>query len=146
MIKSIMATAGFALALSMTAPAMAQESSYKPGTVWQASRINVLPGQFENYIDNLATRWKKVQELGKKEGIVLEYHVLQTNNARNGEPDLILIVEYKDYLTTAQQTAWGEKINAMLGEDDRKADASSAARGAMRESLGSTEYQELILK
>jgi hypothetical protein len=97
-------------------------------------------------MDNLATRWKKVQELGKKEGIVLEYHVLQTNNARNGEPDLILIVEYKDYLTTAQQTAWNDKVNAMLGEDDRKADASSAARGAMRESLGSTEYQELILK
>jgi hypothetical protein len=146
MMKSILATAGLAMALSMAAPAMAQESSYKPGTVWHTSRINVLPGQFENYMDNLATRWKKVQELGKKEGIVLEYHVLQTNNARNGEPDLILIVEYKDYLTTAQQTAWNDKVNAMLGEDDRKADASSAARGAMRESLGSTEYQELILK
>ena len=146
MMKSIMATAGLAVALSMTAPAMAQESSYKWGTVWQASRINVLPGQFENYMDSLATRWKKVQELGKKEGIVVEYHVLQTNNPRNGEPDLILIVEYKDYQTTAQQIAFGDKVNALLGEDDRKAAASSAARGSMRESLGSTEYQELILK
>ena len=34
----------------------------------------------------------------------------------------------------------------MLAEDDRKADAASAARGKMREQLGSTQYQELILK
>jgi hypothetical protein len=146
MMKSIMAAAGVALALSMTAPAIAQESSYKPGTVWQASRINVLPGQFENYMDFLAARWKKVQELGKKEGIIVEYHVLSTNNARHGEPDLILIVEYKDYQTTAQQTAFNEKVNALLGEDDRKAAAANGARASMRESLGSTEYQELILK
>ena len=41
-------------ALSLAAPAMAQEASYKPGSVWVASRINVLPGQFENYMDFLA--------------------------------------------------------------------------------------------
>lgn len=132
--------------LAAAAPAVAQESSYTPGTVWESSYIKVLPGQFENYMDYLATTWKKVQEFGKKEGAILDYHVLSTNNARQGEPDLILIIEYKDYRTTAQQEALSDKVNAMLAQDDRKADAASGARGQMRELLGSRQYQELKLK
>lgn len=134
------------VAAALATPAAAQESSYKPGTVWQAGRIDVLPGQFENYMDWLATQWKKIQELGKAEGIVVDYHVLATNNARAGEPDLILIVEYKDYLTTAQQEAFNKKVNALMSQDDRAAGAAAAARGKMREPMGSTEYQELVLK
>lgn len=144
-IKTMLAAAGL-MALLTAGPALAQESSYKPGSVWQASRIKVLPGQFENYMDYLDGRWKKVQEFGKKEGVILDYHVLSVNNARQGEPDLILIVEYKDYQTTAQSEAFRVKMNAFLAEDDRKAEAGGAARGVMRESMGSTEYQELVLK
>lgn len=142
LMKSIIVAA----TLLVASPAIAQDSSYTPGTVWVSSYIKVLPGQFENYMDYLATTWKKVQELGKKEGAIVSYHVLSTNNARQGEPDLILIVEYKDYRTTAQQEALRAKVNAMLAQDDRKAAAASAARGPMRELLGSREYQELKLK
>ena len=133
-------------AMAYAAPALAQEASYKPGSVWVASRINVLPGQFENYMDYLSGTWKRVQEFGKKEGMVLSYHVLAINNPRNGEGDLILLIENKDYSTVAQQAANRAKLNAFLAMDDRKQDAASAARGPMREQLGSTEFQELILK
>ncbi len=146
MIKTLLAGAAILVAAAQVTPAIAQESSYKPGTVWEAGRIDVLPGQFENYMDWLATSWKKIQELGKAEGVVVEYHVLATNNPRAGEPDLILIVEYKDYLTTAQQEAMRKKVNALLAQDNRQASTASGERGKMREQLGSTEYQELILK
>lgn len=134
------------IAATLTTPAMAQESNYKPGSVWEASRIDVLPGQFENYMDYLATTWKKNQEMAKAEGIVLDYRVLATNNARAGEPDLILIVEYKDYQTTAQQEAFQKKVNAAMAMDNRKQASANGERGKMRELMGSTEYQELILK
>lgn len=146
MIKALMTGAAAMTAMALTTPAMAQEPSYKFGTVWEAGRIDVLPGQFDNYMDWLAGQWKKIQELGKAEGIIVEYHVLATNNARAGEPDLILIVEYKDYQTIAQQEAFNKKVNALLAQDDRKAGAASAERGKMREQLGSVQYQELILK
>lgn len=145
-IKSLAIAAAMLGATTLAAPAMAQDSNYKPGTIWEAGRINVLPGQFENYMDWLAGQWKKVQELGKAEGIIVEYHVLATNNPRAGEPDLILIVEYKDYQTTAQQEAFNKKVNAMLSQTDRSATTASGERGKMREQLGSTQYQELILK
>ena len=131
---------------AMATPAMAQEASYKAGSVWTASRINVLPGQLENYMDWLAGDWKRMREFGKKEGVELSYHVLQVNNPRKDEPNLILLIETKDYMTTAQQDAFGKKLNAFLASDDRKQGAASASRGAMREQWGSTEYQELILK
>lgn len=146
MFKSILATAGLAMALSMAAPAMAQDASYKSGSVWTAGRIHVLPGQFENYMDWLAKDWKRTREFGKKEGVELSYHVLQVNNPRKDEPNLILLIEYKDYLTTAQQDAFNIKLNAFLASDDRKQGEASAVRGAMREQWGSIEYQELILK
>lgn len=134
------------VAATLAAPVMAQESNYKPGTVWEASRIDVLPGQFENYMDYLATTWKKNQDLAKSEGIVLDYHVLAVNNPRQGEPDLVLIVEYKDYQTTAQQEAFRKKVNAMMAMDDRKQATANGERGKMRDLIGSTEYQEMILK
>ncbi|WP_411290303.1 hypothetical protein [Sphingorhabdus sp.] len=134
------------VAATLAAPVMAQESNYKPGTVWEASRIDVLPGQFENYMDYLATTWKKNQDLAKSEGIVLDYHVLAVNNPRQGEPDLVLIVEYKDYQTTAQQEAFRKKVNAMMAMDDRKQATANGERGKMRDLMGSTEYQEMILK
>ncbi len=144
--KSILATTVIAVTIAMAGPAMTQERSYKPGSVWTASRIKVMPGQFDNYMDFLGGQWKRVQEFGKKEGVVLSYHVLSVNNARKDEPDLILLIETKDYMTTAQQDAFNDKMNAFLASDDRKQAAASAARGPMREQQGSVEYQELILK
>jgi hypothetical protein len=146
MMKSLLAGAAMMIAVTTVTPAMAQEVSYKPGSVWEASRIDVLPGQFQNYMDYLATTWKKNQEIAKAEGIVLDYHVLAVNNARQGEPDLVLIIEYKDYQTTAQQEAFSKKVNAMMAMDERKQATANGERGKMRELMGSTEYQELILK
>ncbi len=145
-VKTLFAGATLMVAAALATPAMAQESSYTPGTVWEASRIDVMPGQFENYMDYLATTWKKIQEIGKKEGVVVSYRVLAVNNPRAGEPDLILLIEYKDYMTTAQQEAMRKKVQAALALDNRTAAAGNAERMKMRESLGSTEYQELVLK
>lgn len=134
------------LTLGLFGSALAQESSYKPGTVWTVSAIKTEPGQFENYMDWLGGQWRKIQELGKKEGVVVSYHVFSVNNARAGEPDMYLAVEYKDYISTAAQEALQKKVNAMLASDDRKLDAASGERKVMRTLMGSMEMQELLLK
>ncbi|WP_457418479.1 hypothetical protein [Roseateles sp. P5_E7] len=128
------------------AAAFAQDSSYKPGTVWNFSSVKIEPGQFENYMDFLAKTWKKSNEFGKKEGYIVSYHVFQVNNAREGEPDLILAIESKDYLTTAQQLDVQKKYEAFVASDQRKLDVSSGERKTMRKLAGSMELQELLLK
>jgi hypothetical protein len=126
--------------------AAAQDSNYTPGTVWQFSNIQVEPGQFEKYVDYLAGNWRKINELGKKEGMVVSYHVFTVNDARKEEPDLILAVEYKDYYTNAQQMALQKKVEAMLASDAHKLDAASGERKVMRKLLGNMQLQELQFK
>ena len=140
----------FAAALIILAafvvPAIAQELSYTPGTVWDISNIQVEPGQMQRYLDYLAGDWKKVNEFGKKEGYIVSYHVFSVNNPRNGEPDLILAVEYKDYYTNAQQLAQQKSLNAFLASDERKMETQSGERKTMRKLVGNMELQELNLK
>lgn len=126
--------------------AFAQGSSYTPTTVWNFSSIKVEPGQFENYMDFLAKTWKKSNEFGKKEGYVISYHVFAVNNPREGEPDLILAIESKDYLTTAQQLDVQKKYETFMAMDQHKMDAASGDRKAIRKLAGSMELQELMLK
>jgi len=126
--------------------ALAQTSSYTPGTVWNFSSIQIEPGQFENYMDFLATTWKKSNGFGKKEGNVVSYHVFQVNNPRHGEPDLILAIESKDYLTNAEQLAIQKKYEAYMAMDQRKMDSASGERKVMRKLVGNMELQELKLK
>ena len=133
-------------ALSLSFPALAQDSNYTQGSVWFFSNVQIEPGQFENYLDFLGASWKKVQELGKKEGIVLSYHVLSVNAQRNGEPDLILAIEFKDYRNKAQNEAFQKKVEAMLAADARQQTIASGQRGTMRKLVGNMELQELVLK
>jgi hypothetical protein len=132
--------------LLIGASAFAQASSYTPGTVWNFSNIQIEPGQFENYMDFLATTWKKSNEFGKKEGNIVSYHVFQVNNPRNGEPDLILAIESKDYLTNAEQLALQKKYEAFMAMDQRKMQAAGGERKVMRKLVGNMELQELNLK
>jgi hypothetical protein len=147
-----MKTSGFVTA-SMAAAmlffgtaAFAQSSSYTPSTVWNFSNIKIEPGQFENYMDFLAKTWKKSNEFGKKEGYIVSYHVFQVNNPREGEPDLILAIESKDYLTTAQQLEIQKKYEAFMASDTRKMTAEGGERKVMRKLAGGMELQELTLK
>jgi hypothetical protein len=133
-------------AVFATTSIQAQESSYTPGSVWVSSRIKTEPGQFENYMDWLNGDWKKRMEFMKKEGTLLSYHVLSVNNTRAGEPDIILVQEFRDYQTTAQQMAMDKKIDAMMAQDARKSDMASGERKSLRTLMGSMEMQELKLK
>ena len=135
-----------ALVLVFGSAAFAQDSNYTPGTVWNFSYIQVEPGQFENYMDYLSKTWKKGQDYGVKEGDVVSYHVFQINNARAGEPDLILAIETKDYLTNAQQLAVQKKFEKFMAQDTHKLDAGMGERKVMRKLDGSMELQELKLK
>ena len=132
--------------LALAAPAMAQQSSYTPGTVWQITDMKVEPGQFENYMDYLAGDYRKSMELQKSLGTVVSYHIYSVNNPRMGEPDLILAVEFKDYVTTAQQAEIQKKIETAMATDAHKSATASGARAKMRTQIGSVEMQELKFK
>lgn len=144
-IRNLLAAA-LLLAATMTVPAIAQESSYTRGTVWVVDGIDVKPGQFNNYMDYLAGVWKQSNDMAIKEGLAVSYHVFSVNNARAGEPNLFLAVEYKDYTPIAVQEAFQKKMNGMMKTDERKQDKGFSDRESMRSLVSSMQMEELKLK
>lgn len=134
-----------ALAMIVTAvPAVAQQSSVKPGGYWTASRVDVLDGQFENYMDYLTRVWVPNQEFAKSQGWITDYAILSTMNARQGEPDVVLITRFAEFPSLAEQERRNDIINQRNKWDDHSADAASGQRGKMRDLIGSVMYQEQV--
>jgi hypothetical protein len=144
--KLLSAALAFGAALAVSAPAIAQETSYVPTTVWEFSQIKVEPGQFQNYMDYLSGNYRKQMELGKQMGDVVSYHIFQVNNPRRDEPDLVLAVEFKDYTPVAEKLAIQRKLMAAMATDPHRAEAAAGERTKMRTEMGSVEMQELRFK
>ena len=132
-----------ALAAAASSPALAQQSSYKPGPMWTAARIAVQDGQFENYLDYLTKVWASNQDYAKSQGWILDYHILSSVNPRDGEPDIVLITRFADMPTAAETERRNNIINQRMQQDDHSAEAASGQRGSMRKLMGSVLYREL---
>ena len=133
-----------ALLAAAASPAFAQQSSYKLGPMWTAARIDVEDGQYENYMDWLMKVWESNQAFAKSQGWLLDYHILDSVNPRDGEPDLILITRFADFPSVTEIERRNEILNKRMNQDDHSADAASGDRNKMRRQMGSVLYRELL--
>lgn len=133
-----------ALAMVVATPAASQQSSMKGGPLWTAARIDVEDGQMERYMDYLTKTWMANQEYAKSQGWLLDYHVLQSINPRDGEPNIILITSYNDFPSAAEAERRDNILNQRMQLDDHSADAASGQRRAMRKLMGSVMYREML--
>ena len=136
---------GTAVAIALATPAIAQESSYTSGNYVTVSMIDVLPGQTENYMDYLAGQYRKDLEYQKSKGWITGYRILANVNARDGEPDLYLMTEFKEMATRAQELAREKEMDAFNQSDARRMATASGARVTMRTQKGSMLLQEMML-
>lgn len=141
--KLIMSAAALALAVSAV-PALAQQSSMKAGSLWTAARIDVADGQMQKYMDFLTKTWMANQEYAKSQGWLLEYHVLQSVNPRDGEPNIILITRYNDFPSAEESERRAAIMNQRMNVDAHGAAAASGQRNAMRRQMGSVLYREMV--
>lgn len=144
MIRKFVIGAAALMAIGLSGPAVAQQSSMKPGAMWTAGRIAVEDGQMQNYMDFLTKTWMANQEYGKSQGWLLDYHVLQSVNPRDGEPNIILITRFADMPSAAEAERRNEILNKRMNQDAHAADAASGQRNKMRNLMGSVLYREMI--
>lgn len=142
--RKLMLTALGAAVMVFASPAMAQDSSVKPGSLWQAARIYVEDGQTENYMDYLTRTWTDQQEFAKSQGWLLEYHILSSVNPRDGEPNVILLTRYNDFPSAAEVERRAALMNQHMKLTDRSAAAASGDRMKMRKLMGSALYREML--
>jgi len=133
------------LALAATA-ALADGTHYNDGPVVNVAAIRTVDGHFDDYMQWLATTFKKQQEAAKKAGLVLSYHVYVAEPHGPNEPDIYLVIEYKNW---AAFDGLGGKLDALSAQIEgsvEKANQGQAARGKIRTVLGSQTLQEAVLK
>ncbi len=139
-----------AVALATTAlaaaPLQAQKSAADYGNYTDVSAVHVLPGQWENYMDYLKTDWIRQNEWAKSKGYILSYRALAVTYPREGEPNLVLIREYKDVPSQAEAKRRDDEFAAFVKLDDHQRADASAKRGPMRTIGSQNQYQEVVFK
>lgn len=136
------------LSVSGLAAAHAQTATrvYDNGAVWSVSYIETKPGMFDDYMAYLNGPWRQIQEAGKKLGDVLSYRVLAVDNPRDHEPDVMLVVEYKNMAVfDRSQDELDKQMSGVFGTPV-KANQAAVSREAMRTTRGSVLAREVKFK
>ncbi len=137
----------FLFAAIFAVPAAAADSeTYGNGAVWLVTMIKTKPGHFDDYMRFLATQWKAAQEVSKKRGLVIDYKVLTAIDPRDIEPDLYVMVEYKNMaVLDASREEEDSQIKAVFGSKTASLQAD-VDRDNIRTLRGMMLTRELILK
>jgi hypothetical protein len=119
---------------------------YNDGPVVNVAAIRTVDGHFDDYMQWLATTWKKQEEAAKKAGLILSYRVLIVEARAPGDPDIFLVTEFKNW---AALDGLGSKLDAVSAGVEgsvEKANQSEADRAKIRTVLGSQTMQTAELK
>jgi hypothetical protein len=142
--KMMMAALG-AATIAFAVPAAAQELPVKTADFWDVAAISVDDGHFPDYVDFLASEFRKRNDFSMSKGWIKGYHILSNVNPRDGEPDLYLVTIF-DHMTTPAEDVQREKdMNAFMALSTRQSAAGSGHRATYRKLKGDMLLQELVL-
>jgi len=128
------------------AVAIADDHAFTEGSVVNVAAIRTEYGHFDDYLKYLDTIWKAEQEAAKKAGYILSYKVVTVEPRSDNDPDLYLIVWYKNWAALDGATAKGDAIAKQVEGTLAASNQAAADRGKIRRVLGSFTGQELLLK
>ena len=143
LLRAAALAAGLTLGASGAAQAQTAERVYDNGPVWVISYIETKTGMFDDYMAYLATKWRETNEADKRAGYVLDYKVLSVDAPRDHEPDVILMVEYKNMAAFDRPLAESEATSAKAFGSVVKSNQAFAARDAMRTNRGNVTTREI---
>jgi hypothetical protein len=126
--------------------ALADDHPYSEGPVVNVSSIRTLEGKFDDYMDWLSTTWKKLQEESKKKGYILDYQVLTVEPRSPEDPNVYLVITYKNWAALDGATAKGDEISKAVEGSVMAANKAQSDRDKIRRVLGSQTMQQLVLK
>jgi hypothetical protein len=142
--------AAFAAIASLTFAsfaAVAQDHSYTDdGPVVNVAYIRTVDGKFDEYMDWLKTMWKPQQEAAIKAGYLLSYDVIRAEPRSADEPDLLLVLRFKNFAALDGALAKGDAIAKQFEGSVKAANEAQYARSKIRTVLGSSTMQVLNLK
>jgi len=134
-----------ALGLCTTA-ALADDHVYTEGPVVNVAAIRTEYGHFDDYMKYLENTWKPEQEAAKKAGYILSYRVMSAEPRTENDPDILLIITYKDWAALDNGLARSDAILKQVEGTLMASNQGAVDRAKIRRVLGSQTMQELELK
>jgi len=134
------------LAFSLTGVAAADEHPFTEGQVVNIAAIRTEYGKFDDYMKFLDTTWKASQEAAKKAGYITGYKVIAVEARGENDPDIYLVIYYKNWAALDGATAKGDAIAKQVEGSTTAANQGMVDRGKIRRVLGSWTGQQLDLK
>ena len=125
--KTTAALAACVCALLLSAASYAQDHSrnWDFGNVVVVTHVDIKPGMTNAYMNDIGNLWRKFNEQQKKDGDIVDYKVYSNAAARDGEPDLILVVTYKNWANFDRSIEYFEELSEeMMGSLDNMRDAA----------------------
>ena len=142
--RSVLGTLLLATTLATTAHADGRD--YKDGPVVNVASVRTVDGHFDEYMHWLATTWKQQEEAAKKAGLINSYEVLVVEPRGPQDPDIYLVVEYKNWAALDGLGGKLDSISAQVEGSVDKANQSESARAKIRTVIGSQTMQRADLK
>lgn len=130
----------------VTAVAQNAPRVYDNGPVWSISYIESQPGMFDDYMQYLSQGWRQSVEAEKRAGNVLDYKVLGVAAARDGEPDLILVTQFKNMAVFDESLDAVERRTAQVFGSVAASNQGYIDREKLRKQRGSILARELVFK
>ena len=144
--KHVAAVVAFlGLALSGVS-AFADEHPFTEGQVVNVTAIRTEYGKFDDYMQFLDTTWKATKEAAKKAGYITSYKVITVEARGENDPDIYLVVYYKNWAALDGATAKADSITNQVVGSLAAASQGAVDRGKIRRILGSWTGQQLDLK
>ncbi len=142
----IAAVAAFVCLSGISVTASADDHGYTEGPVVNVSRIRTVDGRFDDYMKYIGTVWKASQEAGIKAGFVVSYQVQAVEARTLDDPDLLLVVTYKNWAALDGAMDKNDAITKQVEGSLAAATAAQLDRAKIRTVIGSTTMQVLQLK
>lgn len=139
-------SAAFAGLAFTSAAALADDHAYTEGPVVNVARIRTVDGKFDDYMKWLDTTWKQEQEAAKKAGYIVSYEVLQVEPRSPDDPDLFLMITYKNWAALDGALAKGDAVIKQVEGSVAAGNQSEYDRAKIRRVLGSSTMQIMNLK
>jgi len=146
MLKHALAAAAAAAFLFGANVSLADDHPYSEGPVINVASIRTAEGKFDEYMDWLSTTWKKLQEESKKRGYIVNYEVLVGEPRGPNDPDVFLVVTYKNWAAFDGSIAKGDEVAKAVEGSITAANKSQSERDKIRRVLGSQTVQQMLLK
>jgi hypothetical protein len=134
------------LAVVFSTGSIAQERTYKDGSAWTVSFVQVKNGMGRDYLNSLKTTWKVVQDEAIKQGLIVSYKILEGTASNPDDWQIMLMVEYKNLASMeGNEDKWDALQAKVVGsEEDQK--KLREIRVNMRTMYGTKLMREVVYK